>query len=222
MQRHRVIRSGGGFHQLPFAGAREAVRRFAVAIAEPRKTDGHAAANRPVRREITFAAQEQQRRPATFLKAGDVRAVQINLRRAQTRADIDLWQSAVAARDGNASGNFVFPQEAGYIGVFHRAGKTYHAPLAGAVIFVRDKQEKRGRFAGAGTRATRATSDKTHATSPGADHFTPLAFLDREMFRIQLAPPVRVSNFVNSVNSVGRNESLSQCFFELVSGVVMF
>ena len=33
----------------------------------------------------------------------------------------------------------------------------------------------------------------------GADHLTPLAFLDRPIFRIQFAPPVRVSNFVNSV-----------------------
>jgi hypothetical protein len=38
-------------------------------------------------------------------------------------------------------------------------------------------------------------------TSPSADHLTPLAFLDREIFRIQFAPPVRVSNFVNSVGN---------------------
>jgi hypothetical protein len=41
------------------------------------------------------------------------------------------------------------------------------------------------------------------ATATGADHLTQLAFLDREIFRIQFAPPIRVSNFVNSVNSVG-------------------
>jgi len=51
------------------------------------------------------------------------------------------------------------------------------------------------RFAGVRARAARATSDKTSATSPGADHLTPLAFLVRPIFRIQFAPPVQVSNF---------------------------
>jgi len=69
------------------------------------------------------------------------------------------------------------------------------------------RADRRCRFAGARARAARAASDKTSAKSPGADHLTRLAFLDRmnRIFRIQFAPPVRVSNFVNSVsNSFGR------------------
>jgi hypothetical protein len=69
---------------------------------------------------------------------------------------------------------------------FIAAGKSYHAPQAGAVKFVRDQPDERGRFAGA-----RATSDKTSATSPGADHLTPLAFLDRPIFRIQFVPQIK-------------------------------
>ena len=68
---------------------------------------------------------------------------------------------------------------------FIAAGKSYHASQAGAVKFVQDKLDERGRFADARARAARATSDKTSATSPGADHLTPLAFLDRPIFRIQ-------------------------------------
>jgi hypothetical protein len=37
-----------------------------------------------------------------------------------------------------------------------------------------------------------------------------LAFLDRPIFRIQFAPPVRVSNFVNSANFVGNYFGVSE------------
>ena len=73
-------------------------------VAEPRKTDRHAAANRLARRKMTFGAHEQQRRFAVFLKSGNVRAVQINFRRAPAGRDVDFRQAAVAAGDGDVPG----------------------------------------------------------------------------------------------------------------------
>jgi hypothetical protein len=65
---------------------------------------------------------------------------------------------------------------------------------------------RRWEWTGARARAAasrNAGSDKTSAMSPGADHLTPSAFLDRPIFRIQFAPPVRVSKLIQFVNSVG-------------------
>jgi hypothetical protein len=61
------------------------------------------------------------------------------------------------------------------------------------------------RLAADGGRTARATAENTGATATGANRLMPLAFLDRwnRISRIQFAPLVRVSNFVNFVNSVG-------------------
>jgi len=51
---------------------------------------------------------------------------------------------------------------------------------------------------------------ETGATATGAKHLMPLAFLDKPIFRIQFAPPVRVSNFVNSVGNSSRASDIVQ------------
>ena len=96
------------------------MRRLAFAWTEPWKTNGHAAANRLVWRKMAFGTQEQQWRFAFFLKSGDVRAVKINFRRAPAGGDVNFRQAAVAAGDGDVTGNLEFPQRFGKDDGFHK------------------------------------------------------------------------------------------------------
>jgi len=84
--------------------------RLAFARTEPGKTNRHATANRLLRRKPAFAAHEQQRRLAIFLKMRDVRAVPVNFRRGGFGGDNDFWQSAIPAGNGDPAGDFTFSQ----------------------------------------------------------------------------------------------------------------
>jgi hypothetical protein len=106
--RHRAVLAGGSLNQLPRPDTNEAMRGFSFALAEPRKTDGHPAADRLARGKPAEPAHEQQWRFATFLETGDVRAVQINFRRALAGGDVDFGQAAAAAGERDPAGDFKF------------------------------------------------------------------------------------------------------------------
>ena len=107
---HRAVLSNGTPDPIPRQKADATVRGFSSPRAEPGETDRHPAANRFAGSEMAEPAQEKQGRFAGFLEGGDVRAVQIDFRCAPGGRDVDFEQAAVAADDGNAPGDFKFPQ----------------------------------------------------------------------------------------------------------------
>jgi hypothetical protein len=80
----------------------------AFAGPKPGKTNRDAAANRLVRSEQAFAAQEQQRWLAVFLELRDVRAVRINFRRAEPAGHHDFRQAGRVRNDLHPPGQFKF------------------------------------------------------------------------------------------------------------------
>src|ERR1039457_262610 len=110
MDSHSAIRRDGGFYKLPFSDTDGTVRWLAVTVAEPRETNRHAAANRLAGGEMAPGAHEQQRRLALLMEGRDVRAMQVNFRRAGLGGNNDFWQAAVAVYDRDAASDFVDPQ----------------------------------------------------------------------------------------------------------------
>src|SRR5690606_27745675 len=102
----RAIACGGGLYEVPAGGAGVAVGWEAVAVAEPGEDERDAAADGFVGLVEAFRAEEKEGGFAGFLEMGDVCSVEVDLRFAPRRADVEFRQAALAGGEGDVAGDF--------------------------------------------------------------------------------------------------------------------